>query len=101
MASMVMYEPSGALAIRERTYALVATCAKSGPAQTSTTMASIPSQVTNKKRHICLKRQRANLAMAGNKSRPFCRESVDGEDAMRISFFLSLCEVRIRQCGHH
>jgi len=43
-----------ALAISERTYALVAMRAKRGPAQTSTTMVSRLNQVTNKKRHICL-----------------------------------------------
>src|SRR5713101_1819743 len=91
-----MYAPSGALAISERTYALVATRVKSGPAQASTTIASRPSQVTSRKRHICLKRQRASLAMAGNKNKSFCRASVDVEDAITNSFVLLLWSVHIR-----
>ena len=73
--------PSGELAATARRSALSATREKRGGAQASTTIVSIPSQVTNRKRHICLKRQRASLAMAGKKSQPFCRESVDGEEA--------------------
>src|SRR2546425_7119308 len=99
IVSIVTYAPSGALAISERTYALVAMRAKRGPAQTSTTMVSRLNQVTNKKRHICLKRQPASLAMAGKKRKLFCRVSVDVVVAIRNSFYLAFKSVR--QYGHH
>src|SRR5579864_601529 len=89
-ASIVMYAPSAALASCDRTEALDDTSKKSGPAQTSTTMVSMPSQVTSKRRHMRLKRQRASLAMADHKDRSFCGVSVDVEDAMRTSLYQAI-----------
>ena len=90
MVSTVIYGPSDAPSKRDRNDALLATRVKSGPVQMSTIIASMPSQLTSKKRHICLSRQPASFVIAGSIGTLFCcvRDGKDGDEAIVFLPFL-------------